>query len=172
MGAYRKGFALERLLKLDEARAAYTQAQQLDSKLADAKSVLNAAASASAIPPPHTAIGHCSHCDALGHDPVVQGLESVQKLMGEMKLTETEIAATTPKENPQKERFETLVKWCLDGGCRFPQLFIKYYDKEYRGVHANTTIPDDTIILEVSCLSLSPSARLSLYLSVWPAALI
>ncbi len=86
----------------------------------------------------------------------------MNKLIAEMKQTEAEIAATSPKENPQKERFETLVKWCLDGGCRFPQLFIKYYDKEYRGVHAITSIPDDTIVLEVQPI---PSLLLRLLFS-------
>jgi hypothetical protein len=39
IGQYRKGYALEFLMKLDEAKAAYLKAQELDAKMAELPAV-------------------------------------------------------------------------------------------------------------------------------------
>ena len=38
---------------------------------------------------------------------------------------------------------------CLDHGVRYPHLYIKFYGPDYRGMHAMTSVGDDTIIMEV-----------------------
>jgi histone-lysine N-methyltransferase SETD3 len=51
--------------------------------------------------------------------------------------------------NPEKDKFELLIDWLRNGNAKFPYLYMKYYDEDYRGVHALTRVPNDKIILEV-----------------------
>jgi hypothetical protein len=51
--------------------------------------------------------------------------------------------------NPEKDRFEVMIDWLRAGGGKFPYLYLQYYGEDYRGVHAMTRIPNDTVILEV-----------------------
>lgn len=52
-------------------------------------------------------------------------------------------------ENPDVDRFESMVQWLRDGGGLFDKLYLKYYSDDYRGVHCLTKVPEDDIILYV-----------------------
>ena len=39
-------------------------------------------------------------------------------------------------EDPEIVKIHTLIKWLEDGGAIYPKLKMKYYEKNYRGVHA------------------------------------
>jgi hypothetical protein len=51
--------------------------------------------------------------------------------------------------NPDVDVFDGMVNWLAGGGARFPMLYMKYYSEDYRGVHALTKIPPQTVILYV-----------------------
>ena len=54
-----------------------------------------------------------------------------------------------PLDHPERQRFETLLKWLEQGGSHFEKLKIRYYTADYRGVHAARDIKKGEIILYV-----------------------
>lgn len=42
-----------------------------------------------------------------------------------------------------------MLKWLIDGGAKFPKLFLQYYDEDYRGVHSLANIKTNEVILSV-----------------------
>lgn len=50
---------------------------------------------------------------------------------------------------PDADKYEVLLKWLKDGGSQYPNLLLKYYTVDYRGVHARRRLENDEIILEV-----------------------
>eukprot|EP01083_Nonionella_stella_P141743 437319_1 len=114
-GYFRKGRALELLLRFDEALRSYETGLNLNRE--------DAALQAS--------------------------LDNLSKMMSEMRSTE---AKMDTHANPEKDKFNIMVNWLLEGGAKFPKLYLKYYSKDFRGVHALTRIPEDEVIL---CVPLS-----------------
>ena len=49
----------------------------------------------------------------------------------------------------EKERFEKMFDWMLDGGANFDKLKMRYYAPDYRGVHASRDIKKGETILYV-----------------------
>lgn len=49
----------------------------------------------------------------------------------------------------EKERFERMFDWMLDGGSEFDKLKLRYYAADYRGVHASRDIKKGETILYV-----------------------
>ena len=49
----------------------------------------------------------------------------------------------------EKERFETMFRWMLDGGANFDKLKVRYYAPDYRGVHASRDIKKGETVLYV-----------------------
>lgn len=45
--------------------------------------------------------------------------------------------------HPQADKFRTLINWLIDGGARFPKLYLKFYSPEYRAIHAMDRINKD-----------------------------
>eukprot|EP01084_Bolivina_argentea_P163208 283967_1 len=43
----------------------------------------------------------------------------------------------------QAEKFRTLINWLIQGGAKFPKLYLKFYSPEYRAIHAMTRIEKD-----------------------------
>jgi hypothetical protein len=68
-------------------------------------------------------------------------------MMAEMKMSQDE--ATAAQANPEHDKFQKMLQWLIDGGAKFPKLYLQYYDEDYRGVHCSTRIPFDEVILEV-----------------------
>ncbi len=52
-------------------------------------------------------------------------------------------------DHPERQRFETLLKWLKEGGSEFDKLKIRYYTENYRGVHAARDIKKGETILFV-----------------------
>jgi len=51
--------------------------------------------------------------------------------------------------NPDMDKFDALLNWLREGGSKFPNLVMKYYTVDYRGVHARKRLEKDELILEV-----------------------
>ena len=49
----------------------------------------------------------------------------------------------------EKERFERMFDWMLNGGSNFDKLKLRYYAPDYRGVHASREIKKGETILYV-----------------------
>ena len=47
------------------------------------------------------------------------------------------------------EKIEAFTKWLHDGGAKFDKVKMKYYGKDYRGVHAFKAIKKDDVILNI-----------------------
>jgi len=64
---------------------------------------------------------------------------------------------------PDTDKFARLRDWLLEGGARFPSLYLKYYSEGYRGVHAATHVAPNTMVLYVphKCIITSEVARAS-----------
>ena len=52
-------------------------------------------------------------------------------------------------DNPERQRFEKLLKWLKEGGSNFDKLKIRYYTADYRGVHAARDIKKGETILYI-----------------------
>jgi histone-lysine N-methyltransferase SETD3 len=52
-------------------------------------------------------------------------------------------------DDPERKRFDKLLKWLLDGGSKFEKLKIRYYSRDYRGVHAARNVKKGDILLFV-----------------------
>lgn len=52
-------------------------------------------------------------------------------------------------DDPERKRFDKLLQWLSDGGSKFDKLKIRYYSKDYRGVHAARNIKKGDIVLFV-----------------------
>lgn len=63
----------------------------------------------------------------------------------------------------ESDRWQKMLNWLREGGARFPDLYLKYYSHESRGVHALRDIAPDTTCLFVplSHLITSEMARAS-----------
>eukprot|EP00484_Ammonia_sp_Unknown_P019832 CAMPEP_0197024916 /NCGR_PEP_ID=MMETSP1384-20130603/5378_1 /TAXON_ID=29189 /ORGANISM="Ammonia sp." /LENGTH=678 /DNA_ID=CAMNT_0042453383 /DNA_START=192 /DNA_END=2228 /DNA_ORIENTATION=+ len=59
----------------------------------------------------------------------ITGLERPDKIVG--------------GHHAQAEKFRTLFNWLLQGGAKFPKLFLKFYSPEYRAIHAMERIEKD-----------------------------
>ncbi len=55
------------------------------------------------------------------------------------------------------------MKWLLDNGCQFPNLYFEYYAVDFRGVAINANLPNNSIILKVhpKCLLTIEDAKKS-----------
>lgn len=61
------------------------------------------------------------------------------------KLTDDDLKQT----HEESDKFDNLITWLKDGGARFPNLIMKYYTVDYRGVHARRRLQKDELILAV-----------------------
>lgn len=50
---------------------------------------------------------------------------------------------------PEADKYEVMLKWLRDGGAVYPNLQLKYYAVDYRGVHAKKRLDPGECILEV-----------------------
>ena len=74
--------------------------------------------------------------------------EEFIKLFEETK-TEYEEDNSISVDNPERQRFEKLLKWLKEGGSNFDKLKIRYYTADYRGVHAARDIKKGETILYI-----------------------
>ena len=74
--------------------------------------------------------------------------EEFKKLFEETK-TEYEEDNSISVDNPERQRFEKLLKWLKEGGSNFDKLKIRYYTADYRGVHAARDIKTGETILYI-----------------------
>jgi len=51
--------------------------------------------------------------------------------------------------NPDTDKFDRLIQWLKEGGAKFPNLLLKFYTVDYRGVHARRRLEANELILEV-----------------------
>jgi tetratricopeptide (TPR) repeat protein len=110
-GHYRRGQALEGLMKYDAARAAYAEGAKLDP-----------------------------------NDLILQRqLDNLTAIITEVNTVTAEEAS----ENPESDIWVQLIDWLVQGKSRFPNLYLKYYSEDYRGVHSHGSIHKDDIVLEV-----------------------
>lgn len=56
-----------------------------------------------------------------------------------MQKAETEIKADNiiPKDDPEYLKITNLINWLQSGKSEFPKIKLRYYEKDYRGVHAS-----------------------------------
>jgi protein-histidine N-methyltransferase len=64
-------------------------------------------------------------------------------------LKDYEINNVLPTNHPEREKFDSLVRWLQDGGAVFPKLQMRFYSQDYRGVHSTSFISKDECILFV-----------------------
>lgn len=64
-------------------------------------------------------------------------------------LEEWEIDKKLPPDHPEKIKFEELITWMKIEGAEFPRLKMRFYDKNYRGVHSLCNIKKNDCILYV-----------------------
>lgn len=74
-------------------------------------------------------------------------IEKALKEVDEL-LLKREIEQDTA-DSPDKDKFDTLVDWLLEGDAQFPDLYMKRYSENYRGVHCKRNIPNDTPIVMI-----------------------
>lgn len=58
-------------------------------------------------------------------------------------------AAAGVRAPPDTDKFARLVDWLVQGGAKFPKLYLKYYTEGFRGVHAATHIAPNTMVLYI-----------------------
>lgn len=89
--------------------------------------------------------------------------EKLVALLEQLRLGEAKESERGGVENPENDKFAVMVEWLREGGARHPALFMRYYSEDYRGVHALTRIPPETVILYVphSHVMTSDKARAS-----------
>lgn len=63
-------------------------------------------------------------------------IEDIKKLI---TMAENEIKADNiiPKNDPEYVKIVTLINWLQGGKSEFPKIKLRYYEKDYRGVHAS-----------------------------------
>ena len=79
-------------------------------------------------------------------------IEEGNELISELfKETDEEIKEDNklPVDDPERVRFEKMLKWLKDGGSKYDKLKIRYYGPDYRGVHASRNIKKGETILYV-----------------------
>lgn len=54
-----------------------------------------------------------------------------------------------PSREQDKDKFQIFEKWLVDNGAKFPQLELKDYGDEVRGVHATADVPGESVIMEI-----------------------
>ena len=64
-------------------------------------------------------------------------------------LEELEIENRLPPDHPERAKFEELITWMKIEGAEFPRLKMRFYDKNYRGVHALANVKKNDTILYV-----------------------
>lgn len=74
---------------------------------------------------------------------IEKALKEVEEL-----LLRREIERDTA-DSPDKDKFDALIDWLLEGGAEFPDLYMKRYSENYRGVHCKRNIPNDTVIVRI-----------------------
>jgi len=74
---------------------------------------------------------------------IVKSVAAADVAKAQEKLTKDDVV------NPDMDKFESLLNWLRDGGAKFPNLVLKYYTVDYRGVHARRRLEKDELILEV-----------------------
>eukprot|EP00808_Paulinella_micropora_P031627 g5082.t1 len=117
----------------------------------------------------------CNDCVAAGAAPAAQNQESAAAVVqGSVSLAGTFFADKKSKEivksvkasdvmkaqeklkaedktviSPDNDKFDNLITWLKDGGAAFPNLIMKFYTVDYRGVHARRRLEKDELILSV-----------------------
>jgi len=73
----------------------------------------------------------------------------IRKALDEISslLITHEIEAETHDSNPDMEKFTQLINWLLEGGAKFPKLYMKRYSENNRGVHSRARIFEDEQIM-------------------------
>lgn len=51
--------------------------------------------------------------------------------------------------SPEADKYDVFLKWLKEGGAKFPNLVLKYYTVDYRGIHARKRLDNDECILDV-----------------------
>ena len=73
----------------------------------------------------------------------------------ELKALEEEISTEIhannilPCDNPERHKFDELIKWLIQGGAIFPKIHMRYYSEDYRGVHSTRPILANECIIFV-----------------------
>jgi len=73
-----------------------------------------------------------------------------EELLILQKGIEEDLAIETalPLDHPERVKFDNLIKWLLEGGAQFPKLKLRFYSKDYRGVHSTTFVAkNETIVI-------------------------
>ena len=77
---------------------------------------------------------------------IEKALADLNRTLSTLKLTPSQLTSTL---NPDTDRFDRMIQWLINGGARFPKLYLQWYSDDYRGVHCLTRIPADEQILYV-----------------------
>lgn len=78
------------------------------------------------------------------NDQYKQSVADLQQVLDELKMDETKA-----EDNPDDDKFKSLVNWLRNGGARFPKLYMKYYSDDYRGVHCLARVSTNDTVLYV-----------------------
>mmetsp|Transcript_15397 Transcript_15397/g.15375 ORF Transcript_15397/g.15375 Transcript_15397/m.15375 type:complete len:490 (+) Transcript_15397:259-1728(+) len=60
-----------------------------------------------------------------------------------------EIDTALPLDHPERKKFENLFNWLIEGGAKFPKIKLRFYSKDYRGVHSTTFIAKNECIVVI-----------------------
>jgi len=74
---------------------------------------------------------------------IVKTVKAVDVMKAQERMKEDDVV------NPDMDKFDSLLEWLKKGGAKFPNLLMKYYTVDYRGVHARRRLDKDELILEV-----------------------
>jgi len=110
-GYYRKGQALEAIMRYEDAFKVYEAGLKVE----------------------ETDALHAAYDAVKG---LIEDIEQMQKKI-------------SSEVNPDHDKYEVMLKWLIQGGAKFPKLYMEYYSEDYRGVHSLSKIVNDEIILEV-----------------------
>jgi len=70
--------------------------------------------------------------------------KQLEELQNDLKLDNV-----LPRDDPEIIRFNKFTKWLTDGGAIYDKIKMRYYSKDYRGVHARTKIRKNEIFLYI-----------------------
>jgi len=73
--------------------------------------------------------------------------EPLRKAMNSLETIQMNLMDKDDKivggHHAQADKFRTLINWLIQGGAKFPKLFLKFYSAEYRAIHAMASIAKD-----------------------------
>jgi tetratricopeptide (TPR) repeat protein len=141
----RKGAALEGLMQLQQAQAAYQKAAELDTEKRETDTIQRSVTQLEQI----MADVSLAQSEAGSHLSIDTVSTTTQhKPNGVNGYTDSDNNNNINGHSPEQDKFDILINWLKAGNSRFPYLYLRRYDVDYRGVHAVTRVPINRIILE------------------------